>query len=438
MGKGPFGTSILPAATPGSVSGWSTARILAIGAIVVAAVFLFIVALGTSSFLFHRMRMKQDMQSVFSNPFVQSFAPPRPQIIYENPIQAPSPAQWNQQFPTNPPGPMASVPIESPGATSFSDFAPVIELDLQERATGTNQFFDLDADQLLTPPDYITSVMSDPQRGGVDSRLWEALDIPRDSRRFKYPTWLRENGVDLMYAGNGKVISFDGVFVPAHGDSSSNWDDWATLTPAQARAATAVVDWSRRAAAARARGAAPPPAPASGGVYSSAAQLDSREAGGPLVNLLTTDQSVTWFFKTREGAVGILQLVNFTDNPPTAHIRYKLVQPGGEPIAAVPPQATGTSDGGFADRLQAALTITDFTARDRALSSVASAAALAGDAQVTADALRRMTDFTAKDRTAHDAVQRLAAHGQRKQALQIAKTITDFTIRDQALSELAQ
>jgi len=30
-----------------------------------------------------------------------------------------------------------------------------------------------------------------------------------------------------MFAGEGKIIGFDGIFFPvAHGDSSTNWDDW--------------------------------------------------------------------------------------------------------------------------------------------------------------------------------------------------------------------
>jgi hypothetical protein len=44
-------------------------------------------------------------------------------------------------------------------------------------------------------------------------------------------------------------------------------------------------------------------------------------------DLLTREQSATWFFKTREGGMGILQITGFTDNPRGVKIRYKLVQP---------------------------------------------------------------------------------------------------------------
>ena len=48
-----------------------------------------------------------------------------------------------------------------------------------------------------------------------------------------------------------------------------------------------------------------PPPPEPGGIYNSATQLGSREPGGPIVNILAREQSVTWFFKTREGATGV-------------------------------------------------------------------------------------------------------------------------------------
>ena len=83
-------------------------------------------------------------------------------------------------------------------------FGPVVERELQARASGTNQFLDLDTDQSLTPPNDISSVSSDILHPFEEDRFWEALDIPQDSRRFKYPKWLEESGADLMYAGDGK------------------------------------------------------------------------------------------------------------------------------------------------------------------------------------------------------------------------------------------
>src|SRR5258708_19990423 len=96
-----------------------------------------------------------------------------------------------------------------------------------------------------------------------ESRFWEALDIPENSRRFQYITWLRESGADLMFAGDGKIIGFDGVFPMAHGDSSTNWDNWDALRPEQVREAVNVVDWTRRATEAARRTEPVPPPPTS-------------------------------------------------------------------------------------------------------------------------------------------------------------------------------
>jgi hypothetical protein len=41
---------------------------------------------------------------------------------------------------------------------------------------------------------------------------------------------------------------------------------------------------------------------------------------------LTREQSVTYYFRTREGVSGLLQIAGFTDTPRGVKIRYKLVQ----------------------------------------------------------------------------------------------------------------
>ena len=344
----------------------------------------------------------------------------------------------SQMVPAAVAAPVPPEPIESPESVPTFFFGPVIERDLQARSTGTNQFLDLDKEQLLTPSADITSVLAANEPGGDESRFWEALDIPADSHRFKYPKWLQESGADLMYAGNGKIIGFDGIFPVAHGNSSTNWDDWESLTPDQVRNAVEVVDWGRRATEAQLHGQPAPPAPIPGGNFRSATQLDSREPGGPTVNLLTRDQSVNWYFKTREGVMGVLQLVSFTDDPPVAKVRYKLIQQTNEQGTITALEADKTSKETLADRLEAASNMNDPGAKDKSLSVLATDAAKAGDPKTTADALRQINDFGMKSRTAHEAVRLLAKRGLRKQALEIAKGIDDYPTRDKALSELAQ
>jgi predicted Ser/Thr protein kinase len=317
-------------------------------------------------------------------------------------------------------------------------FGPVIEREIQALSTGTNQFLDLDTQQLLTPPAEITNALATSQPGEDQNRFWQALDIPEDSARFQYVNWLRESGADLMFAGGGKIIGFDAVFPIGHGDSSTNWNDWDGLTPEQLNAAVEVVDWTRRATEARLQGQPAPPPPASGGIYSSAAQLDSRERGGPTVNLLTRDQSVTWFFKTREGAMGVLQIVGFTDDPAAAKIRYKLLQSADEQAEAVPGKGGKVSRQSFRDRLEAASMMSDISARDKSLATVAKDAARAGEVEIVSDTLRQISDLTSQSRAALESVRLLAKRGLRRQAMEIAKDIGDVTVRDKALSELAQ
>jgi len=72
------------------------------------------------------------------------------------------------------------------------------------------------------------------------------------------------------------------------------------------------------------------------------------------------DQTDTYFFRTREGGLGILQILGQTDNPPGVKIRYKLVQDGDAanttPAASAesrPPIAYSTVGSSLADSLNA-------------------------------------------------------------------------------------
>jgi len=303
-------------------------------------------------------------------------------------------------------------------------FGPTIEQTIQARAAGTNQFLDLDTGTLLTPAPEIASILA-AQPGEDENRLWQALDIPTDSSRFRYIAWLRESGADLMFAGDGKIIGFDGVFALAHGDNSTNWNDWDSLSPEQTREAVNVLDWFRRATEARSFGQPAPPGPVTGGIINSAFQLDSQIGGGPLVNLLTREQSELWFFKTREGANGVLQIME-SNAPNTVKIRYQLVKsdsPFREALAA---------------RLKAASIISGNTERDAALARLARDAAKAGEAELVKATLQEIRGTTERDQAALDSVRQLARLGLKLQAVEIAKTISSNSTRDLALSELAR
>jgi hypothetical protein len=138
--------------------------------------------------------------------------------------------------------------------------------------------------------------------------------------------------------------------------------------------------------------------------------------------------------------MGVMQLVSFTNDPPAAKIRYKLLEKtndNGEGITT-PIEADQPAEDNLSDRYQACLMMTDFNAKNKAFSILATNAASAGNAKVTGDSLRQINDFTLKSQTGLDAVRLLAKRGLRKDALAITRQIEDFTIRDQALSELAQ
>jgi predicted Ser/Thr protein kinase len=414
-GTGPSGTAVLPA-MPRKLSGylkgrWTPARIsLAVAVLAVGAValILFFHAVGR-----HRQAARWDAE--------------RAQAV------AAEPAELSPGEPAQPREPAVSVP--------HLVFGPVIERELQARATGTNQFLDLDSEKLLTPSPEISSVLAASDPGEDEGRLWEALDIREGSRRFQYISWLRESGADLMYAGDGKIIGFDGVFPMAHGNSSTNWDDWGGLTADQVRVAVEIVSWSRRATEAAAHGLPAPPAPNPsnfGGIYNSAGQLDSREPGGPIVNVLTRDQSVTWFFKTREGGMGVLQLLEPTGDAQVAKIRYKLVQPSGAAEAAVFGEGRKNLRETLNARLEAASAISNLQAKDKSLATVATAAAKAGEVEIAKKSLEQMDEVWTRSQTAHEIARLLAQRGLKKQATEIAETIDDINIRDQTLSEIAQ
>ena len=197
---------------------------------------------------------------------------------------------------------------------------------IQARQTGTNSFLDLDTGRLLTPPPDVTNALTAGQSTHDVERFWQGLDILDNTRPFQYIAWLRESGADLMFNGNGQVIGFDGNFAIAHGESSTNWDDWAGLSPEMTRAALETIGRATLNTQSGTTIVRVSVAPNSDS-YTSAVRLFSQNENGLSADLLTREQSATWFFKTREGGMGILQITGFTDNPRGVKIRYKLVQP---------------------------------------------------------------------------------------------------------------
>jgi predicted Ser/Thr protein kinase len=151
----------------------------------------------------------------------------------------------------------------------------------------------------------------------------------------------------------------------------------------------------------------------------------------------TDARQPTYLFKTREGGLGLIQILGYADDPRGVQIRYKLIEE-----ASIAPGADSTKTHrvrqALADRLDAASTVSSTPDKDRALTAVAGDAARAGEAEIAKSAIQRITSNMVRDRTAHESAILLAKRGLRKQALEIAKIITSNVTRDQTLSELAK
>jgi serine/threonine protein kinase len=211
-------------------------------------------------------------------------------------------------------------------------FGPVMERVIQARQTGTNSFLDLDSGRLFTPPPDVVNSLTAVQPTDNAERFWQGLDILDNTRPFRYIAWLRESGADIMFNDKEQIIAFEGCFVVAHGESSTNWDDWAGLSPKTVCDAVKAIESATRDTQSGVTIVGPG---AESSSYTSAMRLYSRSSGGPAVQLLTREQSVLWFFKTRDGGLGILQIAGFTENPRGVKIRYKLVQRTGSATNAL-------------------------------------------------------------------------------------------------------
>jgi len=164
----------------------------------------------------------------------------------------------------------------------------------------------------------------------------------------------------------------------------------------------------------------------------SASRLVSQYGDGPVVSLLTRDQSELWFFKTRDGSKGVLQIVGFTEEPEAVNIRYKLVRSAVNEIGLSAEEREELSA-----RLDAAAMISNQIGKDKALSLVAIDAARAGEIDTVNAAIDQIGNLIARDQASLDSIRLLAKRGLRKEAIQIAQRISNSITRDLALSELA-
>ncbi len=185
-------------------------------------------------------------------------------------------------------------------------FGPVIERVIAQAQRGaTNWFLNLKTGELLTPPQSLADELA------VRPGSLNLESLPRN-RAEQFADWAKKAGADLLVYGAKNLEMLGGFSVPAHGNNYANWDDLDVLTPRQARESIQPFEKS--------------PQPAE----------DFRLFGLQPRGVLTREQSVNYFFKTRDGALGVLQIVGPVTAPPGVKIRYKLVQSGNASINPKP------------------------------------------------------------------------------------------------------
>ena len=300
--------------------------------------------------------------------------------------------EWEDQAPAavpeveqTQPAPPAQ-PAEPIVSISHPDFGPVKEWELTNLAT-----INLDSGQVGSLPPSVTGQNRGPEK---------------DSAAY---AWMQQAGMDLAYLGE-----YDGFYGITRDMITLPRDSWEHYRPDQLAETLHNSDNSGQEVATRFGDSSP----------------------------LNNPTNYIYGFKTREGGLGLLQITGFTENPPVARIRYKLVQPTGvdetNSDTAMPAAARDLSEEALNERLDAASSMNDLTERDKPLAAVATDAARAGEVEIAKKALGLLSDQPTRDEVTHEAASLLAKRGLRKQAIEMAKGISDDTIRNQALAELAE
>ncbi len=196
------------------------------------------------------------------------------------------------------------LPVTSIAAQNLS-FGPVTMRTIQAVETGTNLFLNLDTGQLLTPPADIRALFNE-SYATRDS--WEMHDDPR---ALKMRKWLRNSGANLMVGDGGRGseqleireaaafppnVGSNGVVVPFGFDQA----DANYLATRLQRMLDGLLNQQQP--------------------YKTIWTL--QPGFDPRLNA----RQDSFCFKTANGAVGILQIVNAENSPAGVRVRYKLVQ----------------------------------------------------------------------------------------------------------------
>lgn len=218
--------------------------------------------------------------------------------------------------------------------------------------------------------------------------------------------WMTRAGMDLAYLGG-----YDGFYGLTRDMITLPRDDWDNYRPEQLAAA----------------------------LHDTGQDMPEKFGDASPLNNPT---NFIYGFKTRDGALGLLQVTGSSANPSGVMIQYKLVPPAitqaTNPDGSLSPDAQNALRETLNERLDAASSINDISEKDRPLAAIASDAAKAGEVEIVQKALAQMYSQDHRDDAAGNAARLLAKRGLRKQAIELAKDISNYTTRNQVLSELAQ
>ena len=216
-------------------------------------------------------------------------------------------------------------------------------------------------------------------------------------------TWMEREGLDFAF-----MSDYDGFYGMTRDLDTLKREDWDSASPESV--AEALQDKGQDVTA----------------KFGEASRLDN-------------PTNYTFGFKTRDGTVGLLQFIGYSDNPRGAKIRYKLASRPPVEADAIPTLDTSSNlQEQFSERLDAASEITNISQKDKVLTAIAMNAAESCEGEIVKNTLGQIYNMTQRDEATRSAAIILALHGLRKQGIELAKGINNLTTRDEALTELAQ
>jgi serine/threonine protein kinase len=185
------------------------------------------------------------------------------------------------------------VPRDESTAASEHAFGPITERTIQRRQEGTTDWFlDLETGNFVHPPAAL-----------ADALLASSFERLGPSRKQQFAEWVKSSGADMGVYGQPEALEmFGGIWVEAHGPTAETWDELDSLSVEKLKAAIESHEKNQP-------------------------DEERRKNYGLGPRYVTArDISVNKYFKTRDGTLGILQIVGDSDHPYGVKIRYRLVQ----------------------------------------------------------------------------------------------------------------